>query len=112
MRLRILSSASLIAIAAAVWAGAERLEDTLYVPPDHPAIQYTKQPSDPVNQLDKKLAAAQAHLDYAPASGGYLASVLKQLNINTDSQVLVFSRGSIQTNRISPPHPPSPLLQR
>ena len=95
----------LLALAAAVWAVADRLEDTLYVPLDHPAIQYARQPSDPVHDLDKKLAAAQAQFDYAPASGGYLASVLKQLNINIDSQVLVFSRGSIQTARISPRTP-------
>jgi hypothetical protein len=37
--------------------------------------------------------------------GGYLAAVLKQLSINTDSQVLVFSRTSIQAERISPRTP-------
>jgi hypothetical protein len=95
----------ILPLAAAMWAWAERLEDTLYVPLDHPAIQYAKQSSDPVNLLDRKLAAGQVKLDYAPVSGGYLASVLKQLGVNVDSQVLVFSRGSIQINRISPRTP-------
>jgi hypothetical protein len=103
MRPRILLPLLTLVIAA-TWALADRLEDTLYVPLDHPAIQYAKQPSDPVNLLDRKLAAGQVHLDYAP-NGGYLASALKQLGIAVDSQVLVFSKGSIQTARISPRTP-------
>jgi hypothetical protein len=105
MRSRVLVSAFVLALAAAGWAVAERLEDTLYVPLDHPAIQYAKPASDPVALLDRKLAAGQVKLDYKPDGTGYLASVLKQFGINVDSQVLVFSRGSIQTNRISPRTP-------
>jgi hypothetical protein len=96
---------AVFAIAAAVWAFAERLEDTSHIPLDHPAIQYAKTPSDPVALLDRKLAAGQVRLGYAANADGYLASLLKELGINVDSQVLVFSKTSIQVNRISPRAP-------
>ena len=45
---------------------ADTLEDTLYIPLDHPAIQYSKRAgNDPVARLDKRLASGQAKLDYA-----------------------------------------------
>src|SRR5262249_42457007 len=89
----------------AIWAFADRLEDTIYVPLDHPAIQYYQQPSDLVARLAKRIAAGQVTLDFAPNGWGYLPSLLKQLDINTDSQVLVFSKTSIQTAHISPRTP-------
>jgi hypothetical protein len=93
-----------LAMAAAVWVLAERLEDTDYIPLDHPAIQYAQPASDPVAVLDRKLGANQVKLEYI-AGGGYLASLLKQLDINVDSQALVFSKTSIQASRISPASP-------
>lgn len=97
--------AGLIAMGA-VWALADTLEDTFYIPLDDPAIQYGKQTSDdPVARLDRDLASGKAKLDYAADGRGYLASVLKQLGVNTDSQILVFSHTSIQTERIFPRTP-------
>ena len=87
------------------WAFADRLEDTLYIPLDHPAIQYYQQPSDPVARLAKRITSGQAKLDFAPNGWGYLPSLLKLLDINTDSQVLVFSKTSIQTAHIAPRTP-------
>lgn len=85
---------------------AESLEDTIYIPLDHPAIQYSQAPSnDPVALLEKKLESGKVKLDYAPNGWGYLPSILKQLDINVDSQALVFSRTSIQTDHISPRTP-------
>src|SRR5690348_15364842 len=95
----------LIAVGA-MWAVADTLEDTFYVPLDDPAIQYGKPAAnDPVAKLDRDLASGKAKLDYASDGRGYLASVLKQLGINTDSQILVFSHTSIQVERISPRTP-------
>src|SRR5215469_7982205 len=91
--------------AFAGWALADRLEDTLYIPLDHPAIQYYQQPSDPVAVLMKRVESGQTKLDYAENGWGYLPSLLKQLDIHVDSQVLVFSRTSIQTTHISPRTP-------
>ncbi len=84
---------------------AERLEDTFYVPLDDPAIQYAGPASDPIARLEKQLEIGKAKLDYAPNGWGYLPSVLKQLDINIDSQALVFSRTSIQNTHISPRTP-------
>jgi hypothetical protein len=95
----------LIALAAGVILLAERLEDTFYVPLDDPAIQYSGPVSDHAEQVEAKLESGQAKLDYAPNGWGYLPAVLKRLDINIDSQVLVFSRTSIQNERISPRTP-------
>src|SRR5271154_6270861 len=84
---------------------ADRLEDTFYVPLDDPAIQYAGPVSDPIAQLEKQLESGKTKLDYAPNGWGYLPAILKNLDINIDSQVLVFSRTSIQNQRISPRTP-------
>ncbi|HEX3701107.1 MAG TPA: hypothetical protein VHV27_10580 [Phenylobacterium sp.] len=63
-------------------------------------------PGDAAAELDAKLAAGQAHLTYRPGSG-YLASLLQNLRIPVDSQVLVFSKTSLQVERISPRTPRS-----
>lgn len=106
MRQRVLVACTVAIVSAAAWALADSLEDTLYIPLDHPAIQYSKASGDdPVARLDKQLQSGKAKLDYAPNEWGYLPSLLKQLGINVDSQVLVFSRTSIQTSHISPRTP-------
>jgi hypothetical protein len=103
MRLALVGGFVVLAISVVVWA--DRLEDTFYVPLDDPAIQYAGAVSDPVAQLEKQLESQKLKLDYAPNGWGYLPAVLKQLSINIDSQVLVFSRTSIQTSHISPRTP-------
>ena len=94
-----------LALTVCVILFAERLEDTFYVPLDDPAIQYAGPVSDPITHLEKQLESQKTKLDYAPNGWGYLPAVLKQLGINIDSQVLVFSRTSIQTSHISPRTP-------
>lgn len=89
-----------VLLAGAAWLLADRLEDTFFIPLDHPAILYSGATADAVGNLGKRLESGQVKLEYAP-TGGYLAALLKQLAINTDSQVLVFSRTSIQAERIS-----------
>jgi hypothetical protein len=100
-----LAAIAVAVLTGATWLLADRLEDTLYVPLDHPAIQYAKAPDDPVARLEKRLESGQAKLDFSDKGWGYLPSVLKQLGIATDSQVLVFSKTSIQTEHISPRTP-------
>ena len=97
--------ASAVFFTAAAWLLADRLEDTLFVPLDHPAIQYTGATTDPVGRFAQRLASGKVKLAYAPNDAGYLPALLKELGIRTDSQVLVFSRTSIQSNRISPQAP-------
>ena len=95
----------LATLALGALALAERLEDTFYVPLDDPAIQYAGSVSDRVAKVEAQLEGGRAKLDYAPNGRGYLPAVLKRLDINIDSQVLVFSRTSIQNQRISPGTP-------
>jgi hypothetical protein len=95
----------LAALAVSAVLLAERLEDTFYVPLDDPAIQYAGPVSDSIAHLEKQLESGKAKLDYAPGGWGYLPTILKQLDINIDSQVLVFSRTSIQNTHISPRTP-------
>jgi hypothetical protein len=103
--MRVALVCGLAALVAGAVVFAERLEDTFYVPLDDPAIQYAGPVSDPIAQLEKQLENGKAKLDYAPNGWGYLPAILKQLDINADSQVLVFSRTSIQNQRISPRTP-------
>jgi len=99
-------AACIVCLSLAPWAWAERLEDTFYVPLDHPAIRYAPLAAgDPVAQLEKRMESGQVKLDYAPNGWGYLPALLKQLGVNIDSQVLVFSKTSIQTSHISPRTP-------
>ena len=76
-----------------------------YVPFDHATIAYDKAPgTDPVGLLEQKLQSGEAKLEYDPKFG-YLPSVLKHLGVSIDSQVLVFSKTSFQSPRISPAAP-------
>ncbi len=103
---RVLLACAVAFVSAAAWVAADTLEDTFYIPLDDPAIQYSKGPAnDPVGRLDKQLESEKAKLDYTPNGWGYLPALLKQLGVNIDSQVLVFSRTSIHTNRITPRTP-------
>ena len=91
-----------LAIATAV-AG---LDVDLRIPPDHPAIEYFKAPpDDAITRLAKRLDKGEARLDYVPGRLGYLPSLLKNLNVNVDSQLLVFSKTSFQAPLISPRAP-------
>ena len=88
---------------ASAFAG---LDVDLRIPPDHPAIAYFKEPpDDAVTRLAKRIDKGEAKLDYDPGRLGYLPSLLKNLNVNADSQMLVFSKTSFQAPLISPRAP-------
>src|SRR5690242_140725 len=79
--------------------------ETSFLPADHPAIQYSEPPQDDaVAKLNRLLKTGKAKLEYAPGLG-YLPSVLKNLGINPDSQVVTFGKTSFQSSRISPRNP-------
>src|SRR6478609_6695349 len=98
--------ALLTTIAGVSWLAAQQLEDTFFIPLDDPAIQYGQRPvDDPVARLEQRLEKGQAKLEVASNGWGYLPSVLKQLDINRDSQALVFSKTSTQVENIGPRTP-------
>src|SRR5713101_2845413 len=86
---------SLVVLTGVTLAVAERLEDTDAVPLDHKAIQYAElRADDAVARLEKQIEKGAVKLEFQRNRWGYLPSLLKQLGVNTDSQVLVFSKTS------------------
>jgi hypothetical protein len=71
------------------------------------AAQGVAQPSlnDPVSRLETRIERGEAALHFHAGSGGYLPSVLREFGIHVDSQVLVFSKTSLQQDHISPRNP-------
>jgi hypothetical protein len=70
-----------------------------------PPIRYSATESnDPVAILQKKLASKSVVLERDDRYG-YLPSLLKELNVPKESQVLVFSKTSLQIHKISPANP-------
>jgi len=69
---------------------------------EHEAIAYsTSTPHDAVAALQQKIDSGEIKLQFDDAHG-YLPSVLKNLNVPTSSQGLVFSRTSLQVDKIAP----------
>ena len=61
--------------------------------------------NDPVALLEKQIERGEVKLDYSANGWGYLPSLLKHLGVNMDSQILVFSKTSLQHPKISPKAP-------
>jgi hypothetical protein len=60
---------------------------------------------DPVARLGKQIESGEVKLDYSDNGWGYLPSLLKSLGVSVDSQILVFSKTSLQQTKISPRTP-------
>ena len=72
---------------------------------DRPPIRYATAPADnPVSQLDARVRKGTATLAHTE-DHGYLRAVLKELQVPESSQVLVFSKTSLQRGRIGPKRP-------
>jgi hypothetical protein len=70
-----------------------------------PAIDYfRKPPADPVALLRQRIDSGSATLAYEPEQG-YLRSMMRALHLEVDSQVLVYSKTSVQAARINPQNP-------
>ena len=92
-----------LTVASGLWTSQRRASavDAFEQPP----ISYSAStPNNVVSQLDQRLAAGEAALAY-DESVGYLRSVLAALDVPIDSQTLVFSKTSLQQQRISPKNP-------
>jgi hypothetical protein len=75
------------------------------LPLEHPAIRYAQDaPVDPVSRLARNIQTGAVTLDAAP-DGSVLVSLLRHLDINPDTQILVFSKTSFQHALISPRNP-------
>jgi hypothetical protein len=72
---------------------------------DREPINYsTAPPHNAVERLQERLDAGQAKLSYEEGTG-YLRSLLRELKVPLSSQMLVFSKTSLQRQRINPRTP-------
>ncbi len=72
---------------------------------ERPPIDYRNaEVHDPVAKLNRKLESGEANLEY-DEQYGYLKSALAALDVPVSSQMLVFSKTSMQLHRISPLRP-------
>ena len=90
-----------------IWAVGTRAQapgETVSLAMDHPAIQYDTRPiDDRVTRLARDLASGKVKIQ--PGADGYLKGLLQALDVNPDSQMLVFSKTSFQAARIDPRNP-------
>ncbi len=72
---------------------------------DREPINYaTSQPDNCIERLKQRIDQGSATLKF-DSQRGYLPSVLQELNVSTTTQMLVFSKTSLQRQRIAPETP-------
>ncbi|HEY7698812.1 MAG TPA: hypothetical protein VIE88_10380 [Vicinamibacteria bacterium] len=72
---------------------------------EYPAIRYSSTvPSDRVSRLLRRIEAGEVRPSFDPERG-YLDSLLRELDVPASSQILVFTKTSLQKGRISPETP-------
>jgi hypothetical protein len=100
---RLQAGTCLVLLALATPATAQFVYDR-----EWPLMGYGKQaPNDPYSQLMRKLAASGDKLPHDAAGRGYLDGLLQALDIDTSSQVLVFSKSSLKQRFIEAANPRS-----
>jgi len=94
-------AAAMSIIVAVVFAADARAQESYLGPPIH----YNTAPTtDPIALLQQRLDAGEATLKW-DEKHGYLPAILDALGIPHSSQVLVFSKTSLQRSKISPSTP-------
>lgn len=89
--------AVVIAIVASSWLAADENE--------RPPIEYSRStPDNCVSKLQSRLESGESQLEYTERQG-YLPALLQALAVPVESQLLVFSKTSLQRHRISPRTP-------
>jgi hypothetical protein len=69
---------------------------------ERPPIDYLRaEVNDPIARLNQRLASGEVSLAHDPRHG-YLPAILEALDVPVSSQTLVFSKTSLQLQRISP----------
>jgi hypothetical protein len=87
---------------AKLWAQFEEVFDGA---PELPAINYEGKPvNDAVSALNRKIRFGELQLKADPVHG-YLPSILEALHIPVQSQIVVFSKTSVQQHLIGPSNP-------
>lgn len=98
--MKVLKSLLLLLLLSTLIAGVAPAEDY-----DEEPIAYSQRPADDaVARLQRRIAAGEVTLTWDDRHG-WLPSLLKQLDIPVSSQVLVFSKTSLQREFIAPDRP-------
>jgi len=107
-RLRSDRRSAAIAVAAALWllavTAAGQVPEFTAVDPAHPAVNYAGAAADPVAGLAADLGAGARALEFR-ARAGYLGSLLDALEVPVESQIVVFSKTSLQSPLVSARNP-------
>jgi hypothetical protein len=99
MSINLLTVILLVCVSASVPLRARDAE-----PYEQPPINYSAtQPQDPIAGLQARLAAGE--VKYGDTDRDLLQALLRELKIPVESQVVVFSKTSLQRQRIRPDHP-------
>jgi hypothetical protein len=102
------TTAARLVIACTAWCAAVAVSAQFDESPldlEHPAIAYsTRATTDVVNALHRRVQSGQVDLPYAETTG-YLRPILDALNVSVDSQLVVFSKTSLQQRLIQPRNP-------
>ena len=97
-----LAGASTSSLRADDYQGATHM-----MPFEEDTLHYNRTPADgPVPRLQKRIDEGKVKIEFQPHFG-YLAGILRELGVSTNSQMLVFSKTSFQRERISPHAPRS-----
>ncbi len=97
-----------LVIACVAWGAAVAVSAQFDDAPfdlDHPAIAYSTRPTtDVVSALSTRLQSGQVSLPFDDTTN-YLKPLLNALDVGVDSQIVVFSKTSLQQQRILPHSP-------
>ncbi len=92
----------MVVVGAALLIAAGTVKAQLGRGAEHEAIGYSKTaPTDSIARLQKRIDSGAVTLKFDP-TWGYLPAVLEALNVPVSSQGLVFSKTSLQVDRIGP----------
>jgi hypothetical protein len=99
------SIAIAVLLASLAAARADFQGSTHLMPFDDETINYNKkEPSGAIAKLQERINQGKVSLKYEPGFG-YVRSLLDELKVPKSSQMLVFSKTSLQRERISPRNP-------
>ena len=102
---RVTAFAVALLTSLALLAAGSQLGNTFDDLVREPAIGYfTTPPADPVARLKQRVESGAVQLTFDSAQG-YLRPVLEALKLSIDSQVLIYSKTSVQSARINPRNP-------
>lgn len=103
LSLLIVLQLSLAAALSAVAQDAPKSKGRLAIG-DQGVDYYGPETDDAFARLMKRVAAGEVKLDYHPVQG-YLPALLQELQLPVESQLLLFSKSSLQAGHISPESP-------